>query len=150
MAAHSAVQDNEKAASASSMDVDSPMKLLGRQAQFVWVESAELWGQEHDKRCKKFKAQELVECVLQSLVGIRMMRPLDNGEMAWLIGFVTQELDRRESLPGAAEDIANIFGALEFILPRNIRDDVWTPACVAEFGDVPDRWNQPQREWQWS
>ena len=126
------------------MDVDSPLNVLCRQAQLVWVKCLGqeiVCGQEHDKSCKKFKAQELVECILQSLVDIRMVQPLNDWEKAYIIGRVTNELDQRESLPEAAEDIANISGAMEFVLQPCFRADVWTPACGHLHG-----WDDPVEE----
>ena len=118
------------------MEVD-PLQ-VATQARFALVECSggDLhWALPHPRTCLFHKAQELVECVLQSLIETRMMLPQEDRKLAYLIGWVTQTLYQREVLPMVAEDIANVFGALDFMWPHR---EVW-----ADFCSTPLKWNTP-------
>ena len=118
------------------MEVD-PLQ-VATQARFAFVEcpGGDLrWALPHDRECLHYKAQELVECVLQSLIETRMMLPQEDRKLAYLIGWVTRTLDQRDVLPMVAEDIANVFGALDFMWPHG---EVW-----ADFCSTPFEWNTP-------
>ena len=117
------------------MEVD-PLQVATR-ARFAFVEcpGGDLrWALPRDRKCLHYKAQELVECVLQSLIETRMMLPQEDRKLAYLIGWVTQTLYQREVLPMVAEDIANVFGALDFMWAHR---EVW-----ADFFTT-DMWNTP-------
>ena len=98
------------------VDVDASRKRLGQQARCVFARPSDdggwppLWGQEHDKSCETFKAQELVECLLRSWIEIGLMKPQSDDELAFLIGWVTSRLQQRECLPRAAQDTAPVRG----------------------------------------
>ena len=102
------------------MDIDPPFKPWGKQARFVFVEDIGIcdpllpqkglcWGQPHDKQGGRFRAQELAECLLQSSIEIRRMSPQEDAALAFLIAWVTDELDERDCLPETVQDMANIF-----------------------------------------
>ena len=125
----------------ASMDIDSPKKNLGSEPRFAFVMARDgdvKWAQDHDNKCTTYQAQHLVECVLQSLIDIRMMQPQNDFSLAYLIGWVTDQLEMRDCLPCAVEDIANIFGALDFLwfAPK----EVWTEGCI---GGCISSWNCP-------
>ena len=67
-----------------------------------------------------------------------MLQPQNDFSLAFLIGWVTDQLEMRDCLPRVVEDIANIFGALDFLwfAPK----DVWTEGCI---GDCISSWNCP-------
>ena len=112
---------------------------VATQARFAFVECSGgdfCWALPHDRECLHYKAQELVECVLQSLIETRMMLPQEDRKLAYLIGWVTQTLYQREVLPMVAEDIANVFGALDFMWAHR---EVWADFCMTPH----DMWNTP-------
>ena len=117
------------------MGVDS-LQDVATQPRLVFVEKTKddlRWALPHDRTCALYRAQELVECVLQSLVEMRMMLPQDDDKLAYLITWVTSTLEERKVLPMVAQDIANVFGALDFMWPHK---EVWTYTCSAG-----DEWN---------
>ena len=68
------------------------------------------WGQDNDKNGSICKAQELVECLLQSLIEVRMIQPQVDAKLAILIGWAAAVLSERDSIPRAAEDLAHSLG----------------------------------------
>ena len=81
------------------MDVDPPFKPWGKQTRFACV-----------KQCEKFRAQELAECLLESLIEIRIInQPSEHAKLAGLIQWVTDELGDRDCLPQTIQDIDELF-----------------------------------------
>ena len=60
------------------------------------------------------------------------MSPQEDAALAFLIKWVTDELDERDCLPETAQDMANIFAAFDFMWPY--KDDVFTEACATADG----------------
>ena len=117
----------------ASMDIDSPKANLGSEPRIAFVtcrDGSLEWGQIHHNTCRTYQAQQLVECVLQSLIEVGMLQTQNDFSLAFLIGWVTDQLEMRHCLPRVVEDIANIFGALDFLwfAPK----DVWTEGCIGD------------------
>ena len=108
------------------MNGDSQM---GKQARLHY-------GQERANKFRIFRAQELVECLLRSLIEIRMMPLQDDDQLAHLVGWLVEQLDQRDCLPRAAHDLADVFGALDFMWPD--KHEVWTGSC-----ESPLDWSRP-------
>ena len=97
------------------------LQTLATKARLVFTDRTEdglSWALPHDRKCPTYKSQELVECFLQSLIETRLILPQDDNNMAFLISWITSTLHEREALPMIAEDIANIFGAMQFMWPH--------------------------------
>ena len=112
---------------ARGQDSAAPLASLHRRAGFVFASTHEgnlLWGQAHDQRCEIAKAQHLTESLLRALIEIRVLQQLTDEQLAFLIGWVPNRLSQRDSTPRRAQDIANIWGALEYMFP--FQDELWT------------------------
>ena len=114
---------------------------LGKRARLPLVSAngdGELrWGQNIcDQGCEVYKAQEMVECLLQSLIEIRMMQPQSDDNLAFLIGWATNQLERRGRLPHCVNNFANILAVFDKLWfdPGAL----WTPE-----GDDHTDWNKP-------
>ncbi len=99
-----------------------------------FTEEGVAWALPHDRTCAVYRAQTLVECFLLSLLETRMMLPQDDYSVAYLMTWLTSTLRDRAALPRVAQDIGNIFGALQVLWPHA---EVWPLTC-----DSKGKWNR--------